>query len=306
MLTDDEKALFKENLTFEETMQCARDNAKDIIAIGFDLKKTFIYSDLKFIGYNGGHMMLNAWEFSKLVTFNQVRGAFGFDGSTNTGRIFFPMFQCVAAFATSYPEIWGDDPNSDFRNKKTAQIPCLIPCGIDQDPYFRLVRENSHRMKHSVPKPALIHSKFLTSLQGAGGKMSASIPNSAIFMSDTPKQIQKKINSHAFSGGQETVELHREKGGNPDIDVAYQYITYFEEDDEKIKKLRDGYKAGEILTGEMKKECIRLMQEYVKGFQERRAKVTDEILKSYMAPRKLEWKGNPNPKKPEKKEAEKK
>lgn len=79
MLTDDEKALFKENLTFEETMQCARDNAKDIISIGFDQKKTFIYSDLKYIGYGGGHMMLNAWEFSKLVTFNQVRGAFGFD-----------------------------------------------------------------------------------------------------------------------------------------------------------------------------------------------------------------------------------
>lgn len=80
MLTDDEKALFKDNLTFEETMQCARDNAKDIIALGFDQKKTFIYSDLKHIGYAGGHMMINAWEFSKLVTFNQVRGAFGFDG----------------------------------------------------------------------------------------------------------------------------------------------------------------------------------------------------------------------------------
>ncbi|KAL1650814.1 tryptophan--tRNA ligase [Diplodia intermedia] len=306
MLTDDEKALFKDNLTFEETMQCARDNAKDIIALGFDQKKTFIYSDLKHIGYAGGHMMINAWEFSKLVTFNQVRGAFGFDGSTNTGRIFFPMFQCVAAFATSYPEIWGDDPNSDFRSKKTAQIPCLIPCGIDQDPYFRLVRENSHRMKNPVPKPALIHSKFLTALQGAGGKMSASNPNSAIFMSDTPKQIQKKINSHAFSGGQETLELHRELGGNPDIDVAYQYITYFEDDDEKLKTLYDGYKKGELLTGEMKKECIKLMQAYVKGFQERRAKVTEEVMQSYMKPRKLEWGLNPNPVKPAKKEAEKK
>lgn len=216
------------------------------------------------------------------------------------------MFQCVAAFATSYPEIWGDDPNSDFRSKKTAQIPCLIPCGIDQDPYFRLVRENSHRMKHPVPKPALIHSKFLTALQGAGGKMSASNPNSAIFMSDTPKQIQKKINSHAFSGGQETLELHRELGGNPDIDVAYQYITYFEDDDEKLKTLYDGYKKGEILTGEMKKECIKLMQEYVKGFQERRSKVTDEVMQSFMKPRKLEWGLNPNPQKPAKKEAEKK
>jgi len=76
MLTDDEKALFKENLSFEDVMKFARENAKDIISLGFDVKKTFIYSDLKYLG---GHMLLNAWEFSKAVTFNQVRGAFGFD-----------------------------------------------------------------------------------------------------------------------------------------------------------------------------------------------------------------------------------
>jgi tyrosyl-tRNA synthetase len=76
MLTDDEKALFKEGLTFEETMEYARENARDIIAIGFDMKKTFVYSDLKYLG---NHFLMNAWEFSKLVTFNQVRGAFGFN-----------------------------------------------------------------------------------------------------------------------------------------------------------------------------------------------------------------------------------
>ena len=122
MLTDDEKALFKDNLTFEETLRFMRENAKDIIAMDFDVKKTFIYSDLKYVG---GHILMNAWEFSKLVTFNQVRGAFGFDGSTNVGKIFYPTLQCVAAFATSYPEIWGDDPRSDFRSKATAAIPCL-------------------------------------------------------------------------------------------------------------------------------------------------------------------------------------
>jgi tryptophanyl-tRNA synthetase len=37
---------------------------------------------------------------------------------------------------------------------------------------------------------------------------------------------------HAFSGGQETLEEHREKGGNPDVDVAYQYLQFMMEDDE--------------------------------------------------------------------------
>lgn len=48
-MTDDEKMLWK-NLTVEEAMKLARENAKDIIAVGFDLKKTFIFSDLDFIG----------------------------------------------------------------------------------------------------------------------------------------------------------------------------------------------------------------------------------------------------------------
>jgi len=292
MLTDDEKALFKDALTFEDVLEFARDNARDIIAMGFDVKKTFIYSDLKYIS---GHILMNAWEFSKLVPFNQVRGAFGFDGSTNCGRIFFPALQCVAAFGTSYPHIWGDDPDADLRSEKTAAIPCLIPCAIDQDPYFRLVRDNCHRMRFPSPKPALIHSKFLTALQGPGGKMSASNPNSAIFMSDSAGQIKKKINKYAFSGGQETAEMQRELGGNPDVDVAYCYLSYFEEDDAKLKEVYDTYKKGELLTGELKAMCIAQLQEYVVGFQDRRKQVTDEVLKSYMTPRKLEWNGNPNP-----------
>lgn len=75
-MEDDEKALFKDNLSFEDTYKFGLQNAKDIIACGFDLKKTFIYSDLDYIK---GHMLMNVWEFSKLITFNQVRGAFGFN-----------------------------------------------------------------------------------------------------------------------------------------------------------------------------------------------------------------------------------
>lgn len=48
-LTDDEKALWK-NLKIEQAMKLARENAKDIIALGFDVNKTFIFSDLDFIG----------------------------------------------------------------------------------------------------------------------------------------------------------------------------------------------------------------------------------------------------------------
>lgn len=54
--------------------------------------------------------------------------------------------------------------------------------------------------------------QYLVHTQGETGKMSASDPTSAIFVTDTAKQIKTKINKYAFSGGCATVEEHREKG----------------------------------------------------------------------------------------------
>lgn len=125
--------------------------------------------------------------------------------------------------------------------------------------------------------------------------MSASDPNSAIFMSDTPNQIKNKINRHAFSGGRESLEEHRKLGGNPDVDVAYTYLSYFLEDDAELEDLAQKYQRGEMLTGEMKARCISELQKFVAAFQERRSKVTHEVMRSFMAyPRVLEYRGNPN------------
>lgn len=123
--------------------------------------------------------------------------------------------------------------------------------------------------------------------------MSASIDSSAIFLKDTPNQIKNKINKYAFSGGQETVEEHRRLGGNPDVDVAYQWLNFFMEDDEEHKRLGEQYRTGDLLTGELKAICIKHLQEYVVGFQERRAKVTDEVVDNFMALKPLKWKANP-------------
>lgn len=71
MMTDDEKFLFKKKLTQIKVYLFARHNAKDIISIGFDIRKTFIYIYSEFFksGYNR-HFSLNATEFEKLITNN--------------------------------------------------------------------------------------------------------------------------------------------------------------------------------------------------------------------------------------------
>jgi tryptophanyl-tRNA synthetase len=207
--------------------------------------------------------------------------------SSCIGKIHFGAVQGATSFASSFPHIFGTDESI------TNQIPSMIPCAIDQDPYFRMTRDVAARLHFA--KPALIHARFLDALQGPGSKMSASIDASAIFMKDDPKKIQNKINKYAFSGGQVTVEEQREKGGDTEKDVSYQYLTFFLEDDEELENIRVAYSTGKMLTGELKAKCISELQVYVKGFQERRAKVTDELVEDFFARKKLIWKGNPNP-----------
>lgn len=278
-LTDDEKVLWKD-LSIEEAMRMARENAKDIIAMGFDVKKTFIFTNLDFMGKCPA-MYQNIIRIAKRVTYNQARGIFGFCDIDPIGKVSFPAAQAAPALSTTFPFIF--DGNGD----KSSPVPCLIPCAIDQDPYFRMTRDVAPRLK--MPKPALIHSAFFPALQGAKSKMSASDANSAIFLTDTPKQIKTKINKYAFSGGKQTLEEHRALGGNTDIDVSYQLLKFFLPDDSVLEKVRLAYSSGEMLSGEIKKLAIEVLQPIVATHQESRRQVTDDILDQFMALRKLEF-----------------
>lgn len=144
-------------------------------------------------------------------------------------------------------------------------------------------------MKHK--KPAILHMIFLPALQGPGSKMSASVTTSAIFLSDKPNEIKNKINKYAFSGGQDTAEKQRELGGRADVDVPYQYLTFFLEDDEELERIRSDYEAGRMMTGEIKAICIKHVQEFVANFQERRKAVTEEVREDFFARKALLFQG---------------
>jgi tryptophanyl-tRNA synthetase len=101
-------------------------------------------------------------------------------------------------------------------------------------------------------KSASIYSVFTPGLQGLNEKMSSSIPNSCIVLSDTNEVVSEKIKKHAKSGGGDTLEEHRKNGANLDIDVPYQYLRFFLEDDEKLEQIAKDYSSGKMLTGEVK------------------------------------------------------
>ncbi|KAJ5076939.1 tryptophan--tRNA ligase cytoplasmic [Anaeramoeba ignava] len=270
-LTDDEKFLWNPKLTLEKVHQFMIENAKDIIACGFDPEKTFIFSDMNYIG----EMYPNICKIRKILTFNQVRSTFGFTKSSNIGQIAFSAVQAAPAFSSSFPKLFAD--------KK--KVNCLIPCAVDQDPYFRLTRDIAPKLKEK--KPSLMCSKFIPSLLGLNEKMSSSNPNSAIFLTDTPNQIRNKINKYAFSGGGDTIEEHRKNGANLKVDIPFHYLKIFHPDQERIEQIRKDYGSGQMLTGEVKKELISILQDIVKKHQENRKAITDEVLQKFMTPRQL-------------------
>lgn len=273
-LTDDEKWACKpDELTEEKAKKFSFENSRDIIACGFDVTKTLIFSNLAVMSHDIHlpRLIPLAWDIGIKITNNKVKGIFGFSGEDNTSKNFFPNLQAAPAFSCTFSNVFGS---------KDKPMPCLIPCGIDQDPYFRMTRDVAQRLKH--PKPALLHSKFFPALQGLKTKMSASVDSSAIFLTDTPNQIKNKINKYAFSGGGATIEEHKEKGGDCDVDTSFQYLRYFLEDDNKLESLRASYTSGELLSGQLKKEAIEVLQKLVAEHQARRAQVTDNIVEIFM------------------------
>jgi tryptophanyl-tRNA synthetase len=287
-MTDDEKFIFKGSYDehtgddLDRFAALTMENARDIIACGFNYSKTFIFSDLDYVG----RMYPNIVRIWKSVTTNAVTNIFGFDGSSNIGKVAFPAIQAAPSFASSFPTVLQADRNSDHM--------CLIPCAIDQDPYFRMTRDIAHKMVHKKHKlsgkPALIHSKFFPPLQGAAGKMSSSNENSAIFLTDTPEEIKNKIMHHAFSGGRETKAKQQELGADLEVDVSYQWLRFFLEDDDELERIGESYGSGKgefWSTGSVKTRLIEILQVLVAQHQERRASISDEEVRRWMTERRI-------------------
>ena len=116
--------------------------------------------------------------------------------------------------------------------------------------------------------PSSTYHRFAVGM--TGDKMSSSKPKTTLFLSDDISTAEKKIKK-SFSGGQSTVEEHRRLGGDPDKDVAYQYMMYFfEEDDSFLEEINQGYRSGKILAGEMKQLCIDRASEWLSELSEKR------------------------------------
>jgi len=129
-------------------------------------------------------------------------------------------------------------------------------------------------------QPSAIFHRFITGLTGE--KMSSSKPESAIFLTDSPKEAKKKI-MNAKTGGAVSLEEQKKYGGKPDECIVYELFLYhLINDDKELQEIYSCCKNGEKMCGQCKQYAAQLMEKLLNDIQEKRKNASEKI-KDYLS-----------------------
>ena len=126
--------------------------------------------------------------------------------------------------------------------------------------------------------PAAIYHRFMQGL--TGGKMSSSVPESYIALTEPPEDAAAKV-KQAKTGGRVTVEEQKRLGGLPEECTVYELLMFhLVDEDAYIREIFEACKNGKRTCKTCKSEVAELMFAFIKSHQEARARAK-EILKEH-------------------------
>ena len=251
-VSDDEKYWFKDQ-TPADTTAYLHENLRDLLAVGFDPELTRIVVDTE----DADVVYPLATAFGGDVTHSTLEAVYG--TPENVGQEFYPAVQTAHLLL----------PQLVHGAHET-----LVPIAVDQDPHVRVSRDVAAKERYPVRKPGALLMQFLPSLSGPG-KMSSS-EGVSIRLTDDPETVRTKIREHAYTGGQASVAEHREKGGDPEVDVPFQYLSaFFEPDDRELARIEREYREGDLLSGALKELAADRIAEFLADHQRRRDAIAD-------------------------------
>lgn len=249
----DLEAYSARDVPFEEAHRLAVDEyLTNYLALGLNLDKCNVYFQSRSDAVR--HL---AYILAKKVNFSETRAIYGFAGNSNIAHIFYPMVDVADIL---HPQL------REFE----APCPTVVPVGVDQDPHIRLARDVAARFQHEFGfiLPSSTYHRLMPGLTGE--KMSSSKPETAIFLTDDPEQVERKIRD-AFTGGQPTADEQRNLGGDPDKCTVYKlYVYHLVQNDKKLLDLREACKSGAVICGDCKSWAIELMTRFLRAHQAKR------------------------------------
>jgi tryptophanyl-tRNA synthetase len=229
---------------------------KNYAALGIDLEDVDFY----FQSQAGNNHLARSKMFGRYLTQNEVEATYG---NADPGKISSALTQYADILRPQFKENGGPKPT-------------VVPVGVDQDPHIRLTREVASKYREQdFVKPASTYNKFMRGLQG--GKMSSSDPKSYIALTDSVEDAKKKIDQ-AKTGGQDSLEEHRDKGADLEEDMVFELLAFhLIEDDEELQRIREEYASGEMLSGELKQIAKEKLEKFLIKHQEKREEVAPQV-----------------------------
>lgn len=247
-LSDDEKFLAKDQ-SFAEIGEHTCENLRDVLAVGLDPDRTRIVVD----SADADVIYPIAVRLAKHLTPATVEAVYG--EQDTVGLQFYPAVQATHLLL---PQL------------VSGRQPTLVPIAVDQDPHVRVCRDIAAKEALPVEKPGALLGRFLPGLEGPG-KMSSSGDSASIALTNDPATVAETIRTHAYTGGRATLEEHREQGGDPSVDVPFQYLRFFfEADDDALERIAREYRSGDLLSGELKQIAIDRITDFLADHQRRR------------------------------------
>ncbi len=226
------------------------------IALGLKPKNVHFYFQSDYIV---PYYRLSA-QLSQRVTFNEMKAIYG---ELSPAKLTSALLQAADILQPQLEEFGGPKP-------------VVVPVGADQDPHIRLTRDLAARFskEYRFIPPSSTYHKFMPGLDG--GKMSSSVPESYIALTDEIPQAVKKL-KNALTGGRDTLEEQRKKGGRPDKCIVYEFLVLHLMDEKEFRKRREDCEAGRIICGECKQNAAELLERFLTKHQEKREKARNAV-----------------------------
>ena len=251
----DVEAYEDNKIPFENSEKTAVDNVADMLALGLDPKRAYIYRQSKETRVKDLAII-----FGRAATLATMKAIYG---ERHIGLYLSALIQAGDILLPQLEDFGGPQPT-------------VIPVGIDQDPHIRLTRDLAQRFnrKYKFILPSSTLHKLMKGLDGSP-KMSKRQMN-YFTLHDEPETIAERI-SNAFTGGRATIKEQSELGGVPEICPIYENcLFHFVEDDDKIRKAYHDCKTGTLLCGEHKKQTIDIVLRFVKEHRRKKKKFMDK------------------------------
>ncbi len=123
--------------------------------------------------------------------------------------------------------------------------------------------------------PSSTYHRFMSGLQG--GKMSSSVPDSYLSLTEDPKGAAKKVKK-AKTGGRMTLEEQKKLGGEPDKCSVYEmFLFHLVEDDEELAHIYTECREGSRVCGNCKALAAERTEKFLKEHQELREVAKDRL-----------------------------